>query len=159
MDVGRILEYLGETATGTWPATPGGFARVREGRLVEVRVGRLARLADVESLNAAVREAMRSAGPEVLVCADHRFAFPLPCDLADPWSRAMRGVNRSVIRSAFLLNPANTTFNLQIQRVIQCAGSDRRRVFTDQQELVEWLGALLTEPERAALRAFLDGPA
>ena len=81
----------------------------------------------------------------------------LPSDVADPWSRAMRGVNRNLSRCAILLNPANTTFNLQIQRVVQCAGSDARRVFTDRQELQEWLDGRLSDVERVALRLFLDG--
>ena len=157
------MEYLGESAIGIWPARAGSLVRVRVGRLVEVRPGRLACVADVESLNAAVIGAIRSAagafGSGVVVCADHRSASPVPSDLADPWSRAMRGVNRSISRSAILLNPTNVTFNLQIQRVVHCAGNDRRRVFMDRQELQEWLDSRLSEAERAALRVFLDGPA
>jgi hypothetical protein len=153
------LEYSGETAIGIWPARSGSFARVRVGRLVEVRLGRLASLADLESLNAAVVAAVRSAGPGVVLCADHRSASLLPSDVADPWARAMRAVNRSLSRGAILLNPANTTFNLQIQRVVQCAGSDARRVFVDRQELQDWLDSRLSDAERIAMRLFLDGPA
>jgi hypothetical protein len=156
------LEYLGESAIGIWTARSDSFARVRVGRLVEVRPGRLACLADIESLNAAVVGAVRSTGAfasGAVVCADYRSASPLPSDLADPWSRAMRGVNRSLSRSAILLNPANVTFNLQIQRVVHCAGCNDRRVFTDRQELQEWLDGRLSEAERVALRLFLDGPA
>ena len=153
------MEYLGETPIGTWPARPGSFARVRVGRLVEVRLGRLAGLADFESHHANVLSALRSAGPGFVVCADHRSASPVPSDVADSWSRAMRRGNGSLTRSAILLNPANTTFNLQIQRVIQCAGSDARRVFMDRQELQEWLDGRLSDAERVALRVFLDGPA
>jgi hypothetical protein len=151
------LEYLGETTIGIWPARSGSFARVRVGRLVEVRLGRLASLADMESLNAAVLAAMRTAGPGVVVCSDQRAGSPLPSDVADPWARAMRAGNRNLGRSAILLNPANTTFNLQIQRVVQCAGSDARRVFTDRQELQEWLDGRLSDAERVAMRLFLDG--
>lgn len=151
------MEHTGETAIGSRPAISAFSVRVRVGRLVEMRVGRLAGLADIEALNASATAAMRLAGPAFVVCADHRFASPLPCDLADSWSRAMRGVNRSLGRSAILLHPANTTFNLQIERVVQCAGSDDRRVFTDRKELLEWLDGRLNEAERAALRVFLDG--
>lgn len=152
------MEYLGETAIGIWPARSGSFARVRVGRLVEVRLGRLASRADMESLNAAVLAATRTAGAGIVICADHRAASPLPSDVADPLARAMRAVNRNLGRSAILLNPANTTFNLQVQRVVQCAGSDARRVFTDRQELQEWLDGRLSDAERVALRLFLDGP-
>jgi hypothetical protein len=151
------LEHTGETAIGNRPATSAFSARVRVGRLVEMRVGRLVSLADIEALKASAAAAMRLAGPAFVVCADHRFASPMSSDLADPWSRAMRGVNRSLGRSAILVHPANTTFNLQIQRVVQCAGSDDRRVFTDRKELLEWLDGRLNDAERVALRVFLDG--
>ena len=153
------MDHSGETVLGSRPAASKFLARVRVGRLVELRVGRMTNLADVDALNASAAAAMRLAGPAFVICADYRFASPLSTDLADSWSRAMRSVNRNLGRSAILLHPANTTFNLQIQRVVRCAGSDARRVFTDGKELLEWLDVLLTEAERAALRAFLDGQA
>jgi hypothetical protein len=135
----------------------GAFARVRVGCLVEVRVGRLRALADIESLHAAIIAAFHTAGPGAVACADHRFASPiLSPDVADAWSRGMRMANPSVSRSAILLSPTNTTFNLQIERIVQCAGHARRRVFTDQQELHRWLGGSLTEAERDRLRVFLS---
>ena len=147
----------GETGGGIWATKAGAFARVRTGRLVEVRIGRLVGLSDIESLDAACRAAMRSAGPGAVVCADHRFASPLLSpDLADAWSRCMRAANRSVGRSAILLHPTNATFNLQIERIVQCAGHQGRRVFTDRDELHEWLDGELTEAERARLRSFLS---
>ncbi len=153
------MDHSGETAIGSRPATSEFSARVRVGRLVEMRVRRLTNLADVDAFNASANAAMRLAGPAFVICADHRYASPVSTDLADPWSRAMRSVNRNLGRSAIFLHPANTTFNLQIQRVVRCAGSDARRLFTDRKELLEWLDVLLTEAERAALRTFLDGQA
>jgi hypothetical protein len=149
-----------EARDGIWETMAGAFARVRTGRLVEVRIGRLAGLADIESLNAAVSAAFRSAGPGAVVCADHRAAYPLLSrDMADAWSRGMRGANRTVGRSAILLHPANETYNLQIERIVHCAGHERRRVFADPRELLDWLDGDLTEAERVALRVFLsDGP-
>ena len=77
-----------------------------------------------------------ASGPRAVVCADHRAAYPLLSrDMADAWSRGMRGANRSVGRSAILLHPANETYNLQIERIVQCAGHERRRVFADPREL------------------------
>jgi hypothetical protein len=149
-----------EARDGISGAMAGAFARVRTGRLVEVRIGRPAGLADIEWLNAAVFAAVRSAGPRAVVCADHRAAYPLLSrDMADAWSRGMRGANRSVGRSAILLHPANDTYNLQIERIVQCAGHEGRRVFASAREIHEWLDGDLTEAERVALRVFLsDGP-
>jgi hypothetical protein len=152
------LEHSGETTICNWPTRSGCFARVRTGRLVEVRIGRMVSVADVESLKTAVSAAVHRAGPEVVVCADHRFASPLPSDLADLWAGAMRRNNRSLSRSAILLDSTNVTFNLQIARIVQCAGSDLRRVFTATDALYEWLDGGLTEVERVALRLFLEGP-
>lgn len=151
------MEELAQAVGGFWATSAGAFARVRTGRLVEVRIGRLPDLVDIESLNAAVFSAVRSVGPGAVVCADHRrAASALSREQGDAWSRAMRRANRSVGRSAILLHPANTTFNLQLERVVQCAGHDGRRAFTDLGELHDWLDGGLTEAERAGLRTFLS---
>jgi hypothetical protein len=150
----------GETGGGIWATDADAFARVRTGRLVEVRITRLRSLADIESLHAAVYAAVLSAGPAAVVCADHRLASPLLSrELADAWSRGMRKANRSVGRSAILLHPANTTFNLQLERIVECAGHAGRRVFTEREGLFRWLDGGLTEAEQERLRVFLsDGP-
>jgi hypothetical protein len=114
-------------------------------------------VADIVSLNTAVLAAVHSVGPGVVVCADHRFASPLPSDLADVWSGGMRRTNRSLIRSAILLDPSNVTFNLQVERIVQCAGSDLRRMCTSRDDVYEWLDGGLTEGERVAMRLFLEG--
>jgi hypothetical protein len=151
------LEHSGETTGGICSTRASAFARVRVGRLVELRVHRLRTLAEVESLHAAVIAAIRIAGPGAVSCADHRYASPvLSPEVADAWSRGMRVHNPVVSRGAILLHPANTTFNLQIERIVQCAGHGQRRVFTDQEELQSWLGAELTEAERIRLGVFLS---
>ena len=53
------------------------------------------------------------------------------------------------------LDPRNVMFNLQVARVVRCAGHDARRLFTDPLEMGDWLGDLLTDAERAALRGLL----
>jgi hypothetical protein len=132
------------------------FALSGIGRLVEVRIRRLADVADVESLNAGVFAAMHRAGREAVICADNRRASPLQRGIADAWSRGMRKANGSIARSAILVDPSNMMFNLQIERVVHCAGSPTRRLFADREELQNWLEGDLTEPERRALRRFLS---
>jgi hypothetical protein len=143
----------GETVVKT-PAP--AFARARQGRLVEVRVGRLADLAEVDSLNASVFAAVHSAGPGAVICADYRLASPVSPHVAHAWSRAMRVANRAIGRSALLLDPSNTIFNLQVERIVRCAGNPARRLFADVAELQDWVDGDLTEPEREALLAFLN---
>jgi hypothetical protein len=141
----------------TKPTT--AFARVRLGRIVEVRVRRLADPSDVDLLNASVFAAMRNAGPGAVICADYRGASPLSRDVAQAWSRAMRIANRGIARSALLLDPSNALFNLQIERVVHCAGNPTRRLFADVNEFQDWVGKDLTLAEREAVLVFLSDDA
>ena len=130
--------------------------RAAVGCLVEVRVGLLATLADVERLNDAVVRAVRRISPAAVICADYRRATPVTREVANLWSAAMRRVNRHIARSGVLLDPSNTLFNLQVARVIRCAGSERRRLFENEQELRRWLDEALTDLEREALRTMFS---
>lgn len=130
------------------------LARVRVGRVVEVRLRRLADPTDLESLNAGVFAALQRAGPRAVICADYRRAKPLSPQVASAWSRAMRSANPAIARSALLLDPANTIFNLQAERVVRCAGSPARRLFSEIDDLCRWVADDLTHPERDALREF-----
>jgi hypothetical protein len=68
----------------------------------------------------------------------------------------MRKANGWIARSAILVDPSNMMFNLQVERVVRCAGNPTRRVFADLEELQNWLDGDLTWPERQALRKFLS---
>ncbi len=127
-----------------------------QGRVVEIRVARLLNPADVESLHSSVRAAIERAGIGATICADCRRTLPLSGPVATAWSRHMRSANRSIARSALLLDPSNTMFNLQLERIVRCAGNPTRRLFADVDELSDWLASELTEWERQALRAFLS---
>jgi hypothetical protein len=129
----------------------GSFARVLVGRLVEVRVYRLADIHDVERLNAEAHAAIRRAGPGAVVYGDHRDASPLARDVADVWARGMREANRNISRSAILLDPDNTTFNLQLERVVRCAGYPARLIFSAPAELQARMETYLSGQERDAL--------
>lgn len=121
------------------------------GRVVEVRVRRLADRSEVEALNAEVYASIRRAGPGAVICADHRSVGPLSRQVADAWARGMRGANGGIVRGGLLLDPANTMYNLQVERVVRCAGNSARRLFMDIGALRDWVGEALTEPERKAL--------
>jgi hypothetical protein len=128
------------------------FAHIRAGRIVEIHIRRLACLGDIEALNAEVFTAVRRVGSGAVICSDCRFAFPLLYEVADVWSRGMRGANRGVVRSGLLIDPANTMFNLQAERVVRCAGNPARRLFAKVDDLRDWVGEALPESERGALR-------
>ena len=124
-----------------------------------VRIHRLAALSDIEALRAEMFAAVWRVGPRAVICGDYRFATPLAPDVADAWARGMREANRYIALSAALLDPENTMFNLQIERIVRCAGSAERRLFTEIDPLRDWMtsatGAALTRTELAELKAFV----
>jgi hypothetical protein len=65
------------------------------------------------------------------------------------------GRQRQACAERPLVDPSNSTYNLQIARVIQCALSPTRKIFTDAAELLDWLGPTVTDAERRELRTFL----
>jgi hypothetical protein len=134
------------------------FARVRAGRIVEIRVRSLVDLDDLASFCMNTGSTIREAGPRAVVCADHRSATPLSGDVADEWSRRIRQGNAAHTKtSAVLLDPANALYNLQVERIMQCAGK-QVRLFPTLDELTAWLGATLTDAEKATVRELFASP-
>jgi hypothetical protein len=129
------------------------------GRLVELRVMDLSHPDDVAALSASIASVAAPAGARVLLFADYRSAAPFAQSIADAWSLAMRRSNTKVLRSAILLDPANETFNLQIARVIRCAGLATRRSFEEPAELRDWLGEVATPLERDRIDELLAASA
>jgi len=154
VDVGSMIEPSGPMATSSH-GRAGPFVLIRTGRVVQLRVERLMDVADVEQLDAAVTSAIREAGPGASICADYRAASPLPPDVARAWSKAMRNTNGALARSALLVDPRNALFNLQLERVVKCAGNPARRLFSDLAELRDWIAGVLGDRERDSIGAFL----
>jgi hypothetical protein len=151
------VDQLGGISDHAPARTTPRFAQVRVGRLIEVRAPRgLTSLADIDAFTAQVLAAMRQTGGRALLCADYRRSSPLMPEATGSWSHAMREGNEALIRSAVLVDPGNTMFNLQLDRVVRCAGhAGHRRIFADAGELRDWLGDVATEAERQAIDAFL----
>ena len=63
----------------------------------------------------------------------------------------MRQNNASGLRGGLLLDPSNAKDNLQIERVVRCAGNPARRLFADIDLLRDWIAGPLSEWERKAL--------
>jgi hypothetical protein len=150
------VEPRGEALPEPRPVGPAGAFVRALGRLVEIRVGRITHVADVERMHADVVGAMEGAAATgCVICCDCRGASPLTPDAADAWSRAMREVSPFVERGSVLVDAANTMFNLQVERVVRCAGIPSGQLFFDGDATFEWLQGVLTEPERSELRSFL----
>src|SRR5271154_4814466 len=131
------------------------FETLRAGRVVQIRVRRLTDLTDVERLDDAVGTALRNAGPGASICADYRSTPPVSPAVAKAWAKVMRGTNGALTRSALLIDPHNTLFNLQIDRIVRCTANPARRIFLDVARLGDWMAGVLEESERAAIGAFL----
>ena len=112
---------------------------------------------DVDVFVADVLAAMRRAGGQALLCCDYRRGPPLLPGVTGTWAHAMRKSNEYLLRSAVLIDPDNTMFNLQLERVVRCA-DDRglRRICTDRAQLDEWMSEAATDAERQAIDAFLS---
>jgi hypothetical protein len=125
------------------------------GRLVEVRVFQLSGLDALAKLsNRIVTFAGAGPAPAVIV-GDYTHARPFSQTVGDAWSRAMRGFNESVAWSALLLARSNETFNLQIERVVRCAGNPGRRLFYEGRELRDWVAERATAAELVRVETLL----
>ena len=136
------------------------LARNRVGRIVEVRVGALSNVADVHVIDTHVALALRRAGPGAILCADYRRVSPVSGEVADAWAHRMRMANKRILGAMIVLDPTNAMFNLQVARVVRCAGNPARRLVTGLGEMQAWLGDSLSVAEWRAIETFLaDGGA
>jgi hypothetical protein len=126
------------------------------GRLMETRFVAPVVSADFEQLARDRREIARRVTGQRVVCADLRGTGVLSPELADMLLSNKRGVE-DPLRNALLLAPDRATLALQIERIIREGKNPARRVFRDRDALVAWLDEVLTPPERARVREFLDG--
>jgi hypothetical protein len=127
------------------------------GRLIEVRIFHLSALETISRLShRIVTEA--GARPSVIL-GDYRRTRPFSQSVGDAWSRAMRGFNDNVAWSAILLARSNDTFNLQVERVVRCAGNPGRRLFYDERELRDWVAQRATAAELSRVDQIVcEGP-
>jgi hypothetical protein len=132
--------------------------RVMVGRLVEVRLDSGVRTADdVDAWFDGFGAAVNTMGPGVrgVVMADWR-SCPLLSDEASERARTrLRQVNPRVERSAALVFPDSAITVLQFLRLCRDSGNPHRRLFTDIDPMVDWLGEVLTRAEKHRLADFL----
>jgi hypothetical protein len=139
-------------ATGERPAYT---VRSTVGGLLEIRAWRVARAEDMLALDTDLRIAAPGLPLRTIVFADYRHTRPFAQEVADVWSRCMRDFNGRLSVSGILLDAKNETFNLQLERVVRCAGNASRRTFQDARELRDWLARDATGTELARLDELL----
>ncbi len=125
----------------------------RVGKLVELRIAAPIAAEELPLLLAEHQGITEKLG-RFVTAVDLRRATLVPLEVAERFTGLMRGSNPRLERSAFLLNES-ALFSLQLERLIREAGDSNRRTFRAPEELVTWLGQVLSEAEQARLGEFL----
>ncbi len=128
----------------------------RAGRLIEARVFRLSTREDVDAYSAALAEEVRRHRAAPILCADHRPVRIYPQAAADRLIELFQDMNTRLERIAILVSPSNATMLLQLERIVREARFDRRRVFREPPQALEFLATSLSPSELDRARAFLD---
>ena len=130
------------------------------GRLIELRLSGTPTLEDAERFerdaHACITRAVRQMKRAVIVCSDLRATHLFRPEVTDRLIHTMRGANPDLERNGMLGN-GSALLTLQLARFIKEASGpdDRRRIFTQTAQLLDFLDELLTEAERARVRRFL----
>jgi hypothetical protein len=130
------------------------------GTIIEIRFVGSPSLEDVAAfesdLQALVRRTVKLGKERAVLCTDLRPCQILRPAVSDRIIRLMQNDSPHIERNAFLcLNGA--IFGLQLQRLIAESGArDRRRMFTEESQLLDWLTDVTTTAERGRVRRFLN---
>jgi hypothetical protein len=129
----------------------------RVGRLLEVRSETLHTRAEVTQLFGMIRAdlARRPRTESVVICADYRRLTVFPDDVADVYRSMLLQFNPRVARSAFIVSKDGALAQLQLSRLVREAENPERRVLRDVASIMQWLGEVLSPPERARIAQFL----
>lgn len=127
------------------------------GRLLEARVYSLKTAQDVAEYGAAIAEqvARAAAGTKLVLCADHRPVMVYPPAAADGLVAMFERNNAALECAGLVLDPANATLLLQLERIVREAAYERRKVFRDSESVVAFLSDVLDARETARAREFL----
>jgi len=113
--------------------------------------------ADVDAQIDRVKSAMMTVpvGERVVIAADWRKVSIMPTPVAERALRLLTTTSDRIERSGILAAPDSPTAVMQFFRLVRESQHPSRKVVTSNEELVAWLGPLLTPPERERLDAFL----
>ena len=130
------------------------------GATIEIRFAGSPSLEDVaafeSNLQSLVRRIVKLGKGRAVLCTDLRACLVLRPEVSDRIIRLMQNDSPHIERNAFL-GQNGAIFSLQLQRLIAESGArDRRRMFTDESLLLNWLTDVTTAAERGRLRMFLS---
>jgi hypothetical protein len=129
------------------------------GRLVEIRLRPPVSDEEVDQILKAQKEGAGTMAEGFVAVVDLRQAHVFPGHVADHFIALLRRTEAGLERSAMLVS-TSAVFSMQVERGLHEAGNEHRRAFRSSEEMQEWLGEVLTVPEKIRLRQFLaeDGP-
>lgn len=139
--------------------------RLNIGRLLEIRVVAEYRTAeDVDRVFEQIAQVLAEklppprvgeAKPLHVTVADWRKCPFMSAEAAARMGQRMAKNNPTLLRSATLASEASPFAVMQFMRIMRESQHDGRRVFFEEQPLIEWFSEVLTVTELARLRQFL----
>jgi hypothetical protein len=130
---------------------------MRVGRLLEAELRAPLSANDVEGFRQETRLALLSLKSPAVAVTILVGLDMMPVEFADKLIEMVRRDNSMIERNGMLVKQLNSGVGLQIGRIAREGLSKDRRSFDDKKVLADWLGQVLTEPEKARLAVILAG--
>lgn len=129
----------------------------RVGRLCELRVSGVLRPEDMVGFRTRAATVMMAAAGKVVFATDLRTLALLAPPVFDQLVTMLRTDNPKIERNGLLVG-TNPTTALQMQRLVDEAGSPSRKIFRAPAPYLLWLEAVLTPEESRRLSEFIAEP-
>lgn len=124
------------------------------GHLLEIRVNRFDSVEEVKRFSDAIVK-LASTTPDAVFVVDLRTPFIFAQPVANAVIEMMTRANRVRQKTAILLAPEHAVFSMQMTRLVRQVGDPKRQTFTDPEEMLSWLGDVLTEMEAKRAKTFI----
>ena len=124
------------------------------GRLIEVKLASPLAIQEVEQFTQQHLALMRKIPAKYVGVVSLLEAYVFPSAVADGLTKLLSGAASHVERTALLIGDS-AVFGLQVERVIRESNNPNRRAFRNGQELITWLGEVLTPTEQKQLEKFV----
>jgi len=124
------------------------------GRLIEVKLASPLAIQEVEQFTQQHIALMRKIPAKYVGVVNLLEAYVFPSAVADGLTKLLSGAASHVERTALLIGDS-AVFGLQVERVIRESNNPNRRAFRNGQELINWLGEVLTPTEQKQLEKFV----
>ena len=136
---------------------PRNTCQIVEGRLLEIDIAAgFNEPSDIDNQIKLIVSVLGKVGPDarVVIAADWRPCKLFTPEVADRAIKLFSDLNARIERSGILHRTDQPTSILQVLRLIRETHFDRRRVFTEPNDLCAWLDPVLNPREQARLRTF-----